>query len=171
MRTNGSAGINVKSTVVSIHHVFNHPFSDFAFSLYETIPVGLLAQPVFWNTTVLIETDLTPAQVNVNLLRPIEQRLKRQRHSDKNAPRTIDLNIVLFNDEVHEYNPGDGRIRTIPAPDLLKFAHVAVPVAEPAPNMPHPVTGKPLQAIADALLHQQMPHGRPAIFRREDVAL
>ncbi len=139
--------------------------------IYETAPVGLVEQPLFWNTAVLIHTTLSPAEIKVQLLGNIERQLKRVRQADKNAPRTIDLDIVLFNDVVQDYDPGDGRFRPIPDPDLLKFAHVAVPVAELAPNLSHPVTGEPLQAIANRLVQEQQAAGWPAIFRRSDVNL
>ncbi len=135
--------------------------------VYETAPVGLLEQPVFWNTAVLIHTPLSPAEIKVQILAEIERRLKRVRQADKNAPRTIDLDIVLFNAEVGEYDVGDGRLRPIPDPDLLKFAHVAVPVAELAPNLPHPITGEPLQAIASRLISLDP----SAILRRADIHL
>lgn len=148
-----------KATVVAVSGV------------YETAPVGLVEQPLFWNTAVLIHTPLSPAEIKVDILSPIERQLKRVRQADKNAPRTIDLDIVLFNDVVQDYDPGDGRFRPIPDPDLLKFAHVAVPVAELTPNLPHPVTGEPLQAIARRLVQEQQAAGWPAIFRRSNVTL
>ena len=135
--------------------------------VYETAPVGLLEQPVFWNTAVLIHTPLSPAAIKVQILSEIERRLGRVRQADKNAPRTIDLDIVLFNAEVGEYDAGDGRLRPIPDPDLLKFAHVAVLVAELAPDLPHPITGEPLRAIAARLSSTKA----IAIFRRADIQL
>ncbi|MCB8966888.1 MAG: 2-amino-4-hydroxy-6-hydroxymethyldihydropteridine diphosphokinase [Ardenticatenaceae bacterium] len=139
--------------------------------VYETVPVGLLEQPLFWNTAVSIHTPLAPAALKVNVLAAIEHRLQRVRQADKNAPRTIDLDIVLFNDWVQAYDPGDGRFRPIPDPDLLQFPHVAVPIAELAPNMPHPVTGEPLQAIADRLLQSQQKAGWTPLLRRSDIIL
>ena len=74
------------------------------------------------------------------------------RQADKNAPRTIDADIVLFNDAVFAYDGGDGRSRPLPDPDLQKFPHVAVPVADLLPDLPHPETGEPLGALAKRLL-------------------
>ena len=120
--------------------------------IYETEPVGLLNQPNFWNTAVLLQTDLTASQIKQQLIGSIETKLKRVRQADKNAPRTIDADIVLFNDAVFEYDGGDGRSRPIPDPDLAKFPHVAVPVADLLPNFPHPQTGEPLGELAQRLL-------------------
>ena len=120
--------------------------------IYETEPVGLLNQPNFWNTAVLLQTDLSASQIKQQIIGTIETKLKRVRQTDKNAPRTIDADIVLFNDAVFEYDGGDGRSRPIPDPDLAKFPHVAVPVADLLPNFPHPQTGEPLGELAQRLL-------------------
>jgi 2-amino-4-hydroxy-6-hydroxymethyldihydropteridine diphosphokinase len=137
--------------------------------VYESTPVGLVEQPVFWNTAVHIETGLDAADIKNEIIAPIEEELNRVRGEDKNAPRTIDLDIVLFNQEAFKYDPGDGRLRAVPDPDLSRFPHVAVPIAELAPNLPHPVTGVPLQTIADRLVKESMADGRPSLFRRDDI--
>ena len=115
--------------------------------VYETLPVGLPEQPNFLNAAVMVETPLQPGALKREVLAVIEQRLGRVRTADKNAPRTIDLDLALFNDEVRDY---DGR--HVPDPDLLRFAHVALPIADLLPDMPHPETGEPLYAIAGRLL-------------------
>lgn len=122
--------------------------------IYETEPVGLLNQPNFWNTAVLIQTELTASQIKQQLIGRIETQLKRVRQADKNAPRTIDVDIVLFNDAVFDYDGGDGRSRPIPDPDLQKFPHVAVPVADLLPDFPHPETGELLGQLAKRLLDE-----------------
>lgn len=120
--------------------------------IYETEPVGLLNQPNFWNAAVLLHTDLSASEIKRQVIGRIETQLKRVRQADKNAPRTIDADIVLFNDAVFAYDGGDGRSRPIPDPDLQKFPHVAVPVADLLPDLPHPETGEPLGALAKRLL-------------------
>ncbi|MCP4356523.1 MAG: 2-amino-4-hydroxy-6-hydroxymethyldihydropteridine diphosphokinase [Chloroflexi bacterium] len=120
--------------------------------IYETIPAGLLNQPNFWNTAVLIKTTLTPTQIKQEVIGPIETKLGRVRQADSNAPRTIDLDIVLFNDAVGEYEGGDGRKRLLPDPDLLKFPHLVVPVSDLAPIMPHPLSGETMAHLAERLL-------------------
>ncbi len=122
--------------------------------IYATEPVGLLNQPNFWNAAVLIQTELTASQIKQQIIGTIETKLKRVRQADKNAPRTIDADIVLFNDAVFEYDGGDGRSRRIPDPDLSKFAHVAVPVADLLPNFAHPETGEPLGELAKRVLDE-----------------
>lgn len=115
--------------------------------VYETAPVGLTEQPAFFNAAAHIRTPLSPPQIKQAIIHPIEQTLKRVRQADKNAPRTIDLDIILFNNAVLDYNH-----HHIPDPDLLRFAHVAVPLANLAPTLRHPETDEPLMDIAQRLL-------------------
>lgn len=139
--------------------------------VYETKPTGLLDQPNFFNAAVLLETDEAPAGIKDGMLRDIETRLKRVRQADKNAPRTIDLDIALYDDRVLDYTPADGRPRHIPDRDLLRFAHCALPVAGLLPDMPHPETAEPLAAIAARLEVASRVDGEPAIWPRPDIDL
>jgi 2-amino-4-hydroxy-6-hydroxymethyldihydropteridine diphosphokinase len=114
--------------------------------VYETAPVGNTKQPNFLNAAALIETDLTAAELKGRILQVIEQELGRVRTEDKNAPRTIDLDIALFVDQ-----DLDAGALGFHDPDILRYAHVAVPLADIAPERRHPVTGQTLQEIAQAL--------------------
>ena len=127
--------------------------------VYETLPVGKTDQPNFLNAAALIETDLTAAELKTRVLQAIERELGRVRTADKNGPRTIDLDIALFGDQVLDVGP-----RHIPDPDVAKQAHIAVPLADLAPRQRHPETGQTLQEIA---------RGLPAngLVRRPDVVL
>jgi 2-amino-4-hydroxy-6-hydroxymethyldihydropteridine diphosphokinase len=127
-------------------------------TVYETEPVGGREQPRFLNAAVLLETDLTPAQLRAQVLRPIEQDLGRVRTSDKYGPRTIDLDISLYGDRVLELGG-----RRIPDPDILRYAHIAVPLADVAPEQRHPETGQTLADIA-----RQLPHA--GLQPRPDLA-
>jgi dihydroneopterin aldolase/2-amino-4-hydroxy-6-hydroxymethyldihydropteridine diphosphokinase len=114
--------------------------------VYETQPVGKADQANFLNAAALIETDLTAAELKMQVLQAIEQELGRVRSADRNAPRTIDLDIVLFNDQVLEVGQ-----RHIPDPDLLQCPHIALPLADLAPHQRHPETGQTLLEIARRL--------------------
>jgi 2-amino-4-hydroxy-6-hydroxymethyldihydropteridine diphosphokinase len=139
--------------------------------IYDTEPVGLLNQPNFLNAAVLVETDLSAADLKQQVINVIEAKLKRVRLPDKNAPRTIDADIVLFNNEVFAYDGGDGRLRAIPDPDLLRFLHVIVPVADLLPEFPHPETGEPLGEIAKRLLAEAVvEYGRSPLVIVPDFA-
>lgn len=126
-------------------------------AVYETMPVGTTDQPNFLNAAALIETPLAVADLKREVLLPIEQQLGRVRVADKNAPRTIDLDIALFNSEVL-----DVEARHVPDPDILRHAHVAVPLADLAPQYRHPETGQTLREIAERTFMGGM-------MRRDDV--
>ena len=140
-------------------------------SIYETVPMGLEEQPNFLNLAALIETDLNPCQVKEQIIQPIEIELQRERKADKNAPRTIDLDIILYNDEILDYVPDNGRVHHLPDPDLMRFAHVAVPMAELAPNKLHPETVQTLSEIAAQLLAQAASDNLTLLWIREDLQL
>lgn len=112
-------------------------------SVYLTEPVGTKNQPAFLNAALVISTPLSAVTLKQDVLFKVEKKLKRVRVEDKNAPRTLDLDIVLFNYDVFECMG-----RHIPDPDLLKYAHIAVPLAEIAPYYVHPETGQTLKDIA-----------------------
>jgi 2-amino-4-hydroxy-6-hydroxymethyldihydropteridine diphosphokinase len=137
-------------------------------SVYETAPTGLEEQPCFFNAAVLIETELEPREIKEQIIDEVETALKRERQEDINAPRTIDIDIALFNDAVLNYVPSDGRPRQIPDPDLLKLIHAIVPIAELAPDQQHPVTRERLKDIATRLLERS---DEEDIWLREDINL
>ena len=107
---------------------------------YQSKPMGGRSQPDFLNAAVLI--DVTQEPVNVRtLLREIETALGRVRTEDKYASRTIDLDLVLLGDLVDPEFP-------LPDPAILTRGHLAVPLAELAPDFCHPITGEALGTIA-----------------------
>ena len=128
-------------------------------TVYETMPVGATDQPNYLNAAVWIETDLSVTALKREVLETIEEELGRVRTADKNAARTIDLDVTLFNDQVLDVGQ-----RHIPDPDLLRYAHVALPMANLAPQYRHPETGQTLQQIAASLPHA-------GLQRRSDVVL
>lgn len=127
--------------------------------VYESQPVGKTDQPTFLNAAVLVETGLDPVEFKARVLQTIEQELGRVRTADKNAPRTIDLDIALWNDEVREVGG-----RRIPDPELLERAYIARPLADLAPQYRHPVTGQRLLEIAEGL-------GDAGLAHRPDLVL
>ncbi len=101
--------------------------------VWETASVGS-AGPDFLNAALLAGTPLDRQSLKSEVLTPLEARLGRVRSADKNAPRPIDLDIILF----------DGRVLD---PALWHFAHRAVPVAEIQPNL-RSDSGEALKEIA-----------------------
>jgi len=88
--------------------------------LYKNPPFGYLEQEDFINTLIVIETDLAPIQLLHFLLRT-EKKFRRKR-SFKNAPRTLDLDIILFDNLKIEKEK-----LTIPHPYFKERDSVLVP--------------------------------------------
>jgi 2-amino-4-hydroxy-6-hydroxymethyldihydropteridine diphosphokinase len=94
--------------------------------------------PDFINLVVGFRTRLSVDEV-IERLRGIERRCGRPADAPKWAPRTMDLDILLYGDLV-----ADEHGRRIPRPDLLRRAYMLRPLAEIAPALRHPTTGKTL---------------------------
>ncbi|RMF26441.1 MAG: 2-amino-4-hydroxy-6-hydroxymethyldihydropteridine diphosphokinase [Chloroflexi bacterium] len=110
--------------------------------VYQTPPVGAPGTPPFLNGALLLETSLSPRDLRQQVLRPIEAALGRVRGEDPNAPRTIDLDLVLYEGWVCAEPDLE-----LPAPDVLRYAHVALPLADLVPHWVHPVTGETMAQI------------------------
>lgn len=104
-------------------------------SLYRSAPVGYADQPDFINAMAMIETALAPHAL-LDAVLTIERVNGRVREFP-NAPRTLDLDIVLYGDVVLQ-EPG----LTIPHARMLERAFVMVPLAEIAPDVVVPGQGK-----------------------------
>ena len=111
-------------------------------SLYLTQPVGVRGG-WFINCVAKGYTDKKPTQLLEYLL-DIEREMGRVRGPKEK--RTIDLDIVLFGSEILDLGH-----RHIPDPELLAYPHVAVPVADLAPQFVHPETGQTLQEIVHGM--------------------
>ncbi len=130
-------------------------------SVWETAPVGITDQPNFLNAAALIATDLRPSALKWQVLRAIEAQLHRDRSGHRFGPRTIDIDLVLFNNATFEL---DGS--PIPDPDVLARPFVAIPLAEISPAYRHPETGQTLASIA-AAFHIE----KEKMTRRDDINL
>ncbi len=107
-------------------------------SIYQAPAVGS-SGPDYLNSAVLIETDSTLEMLRNNILTPIENQLKRVRSSDKYIDRTIDLDVLLFN-------------QTVTDPEIWTQAHVAVPASDVLPEFTNPKTGEKISQAAKRLL-------------------
>ncbi|MGH8751362.1 MAG: 2-amino-4-hydroxy-6-hydroxymethyldihydropteridine diphosphokinase [Burkholderiales bacterium] len=109
-------------------------------SLYRSAPVGYLDQPDFINAVAQLETQLEPRALLAALLE-IERRHGRIRDF-ANAPRTLDLDLLLYGDLIHHEHG-----LTLPHPRMHERAFVLRPLNEIAPDCVIPGIGR----VADLL--------------------
>jgi 2-amino-4-hydroxy-6-hydroxymethyldihydropteridine diphosphokinase len=101
-------------------------------SLRETEPWGPVPQPPFLNGAVAVETILS-ARALLGVLLDVERALGRIREGERWGPRTIDLDLLLFGDEVVD-EPG----LRVPHPRLPERAFALEPLAELDPELELP---------------------------------
>ena len=106
-----------------------------ASTLRETEPVGVGEQPRFLNGAAELETSLGARELLDRLL-AIEQGFGRVRTPGEHGPRTLDLDLLLYGDDVID-EPG----LTVPHPRLHERRFVLEPLAELAPNLVVPGRG------------------------------
>ncbi len=111
-------------------------------SLYETDAWGNTNQPTFLNQVLQIQTLLNARQLIRKILK-LEKLMGRVR-KEKLAPRIIDIDILFFNEEIH-----DLRFLKIPHAEINKRRFVLVPLAEIAPELVHPVFKKKISQLLD----------------------
>lgn len=117
-------------------------------SLYRTAPVGLKHQPDFINAVVALDTRLGPRELLEELF-ALEARFGRER-SVKNAPRTLDLDLLLHGDAIINHPA-----LTLPHPRMHERAFVLAPLAEIAPSLVIPGRG-PVAALLAACADQRI---------------
>ena len=130
--------------------------------VYRTAPQGFREQAPFLNMAASVHTLRSPIEFKTHVIDRIESELGRVRDpQNRNAPRTIDIDIALWNDEVLVYGSKPWHI---PDPYLLRFAHIAVPLADLAPDYFHPGAGKTLSEISSDLDKTTMEQTRISFF-------
>ncbi len=111
-------------------------------SLYRSAPVGFADQPDYANAVAKIITELPPQQLLQALL--LTEQAQGRERSFRNAPRTLDLDVLLYDDlqlEAHEL--------IIPHPQMHLRAFVLQPLLEIAPDIVIPGIGRAEAAFAN----------------------
>ena len=109
--------------------------------VYQTKPWGYTKQPQFLNQVIEGKTALRPLQL-LDHIKGIEKRMGRK-PSFRYGPRIIDIDIILYNDLVFQ-SPS----LEIPHPRMEDRDFVLVPLADIAPQVKHPVSGKTIHSLA-----------------------
>lgn len=99
--------------------------------------------PAFVNAVALVETELSPLEL-MTRLHEVETSFGRKR-STKNAPRTLDLDLIDYDGRIEEGPP------LLPHPRMRSRAFVLAPLADVAPGWRHPILGDSVQHLLAAL--------------------
>lgn len=104
-------------------------------AIYESDPVGFEGDP-FFNAVVMLKSDKPPREL-ISIFRSIEAKSGRRRDEPRLGPRTLDLDLLLYDAQVIR---SDGVV--IPRHEIAEFAFVLRPLAEIAGGRRHPLTGE-----------------------------
>jgi len=146
----GLAYLSLGSNVAPEHHLrvaidaLRARFGEVRLSpVYRTRSVGFEGTD-FLNAAAVIDSDLDPFALN-DWLHALEDAHGRDRSGPRFSDRTLDIDIVFYDDLVLQ---GPGNLR-LPR-DELKHAFVLLPLADIAPDMVDPRSGMTLQSLWDA---------------------
>ena len=109
-------------------------------SIIETKPVGNIHQPDFLNCIIQCDSELSPLELMQTLLN-IEKKLGRER-KEKWGPRTIDCDILFFNNEVKDTDE-----LKLPHPEIMNRTFILQLMKELAPEFIHPKLNKTMEQL------------------------
>jgi len=128
-------------------------FTDVIWSpVYQSVAVGMVGDD-FLNAVIQASTEQSIDWV-VETIKQIEDNQGRVRGANKFTSRTLDLDLLLYDDCVLNKNT-----LTLPRDEITTALHVLLPLADLVPTMHHPAIGKTYSALLNELLDQQKKRG------------
>lgn len=125
---------NLNSVISDIHQDCGEIIKQS--SIYETEAWGSTSQKKYLNMVVKLNTRLSPQEL-IKKTGAIEQKLGRKRNNDQNSDRSIDIDILFFNNDILSFND-----LQIPHPRLHLRKFVLIPLAEIESKLIHPLLKK-----------------------------
>jgi 2-amino-4-hydroxy-6-hydroxymethyldihydropteridine diphosphokinase len=110
-----------------------------------TPPIGPAIQDEYLNCVVMAQCSIPPLHLKYRVLRRIEAMTGRKRTADRFAPRTLDLDILLFGNRRY-----DGRRLKIPDPDIYTRQFLPFLISELNPELIMPDTGIKISSLVSS---------------------
>jgi dihydroneopterin aldolase/2-amino-4-hydroxy-6-hydroxymethyldihydropteridine diphosphokinase len=114
-------------------------------TFYRTPALNQPEDPPFINGVIEVGGALSPYELKT-LLQRTERAFARERTADRNAPRTLDLDLLLYGDLV-----SSSETLVLPHPDIYERPFVAIPLLQLAPDLILPDSGKSLRSVVESL--------------------
>jgi len=135
--SNIDARKNISSGIATLRETFG----DVELSpIYQTAAFGFEGND-FINLVACVETEMSPLELKM-FLNDLENRHERNRHAPKFSDRTLDIDILLY-DDLYLLSPE----LNIPRGEILSAAHVLKPLADLAPDLLHPACRKTIKEL------------------------
>jgi len=135
------SNVNARSNIAAGIEALRETFSNVRLSpAYQTPAIGFDGDD-FINLTAAVDSCFEPIKLK-HFLNDLEDRHGRKRNVAKFSDRTLDIDILLF-DDLYMVSP----VLKIPRAEIMAFAHVLKPLADLAPRLVHPVCRKTIAEI------------------------
>jgi len=122
---------------------------------WESKAIGMDG-PNYLNACLLFISPIIQSELKETVIRPIEAQLGRQRSENKYTPRTIDIDIILFDEKPYNYK-------------FWNYAFVIIPLAEIYPDYQNPIVDESVSQTAKRIHEEVWIEMRPevlSLFRR-----
>ena len=146
--SNIDAEKNIEKALIFLNeHVKISGISTF----YRNRPLGVQDQNDYINGVLRIVTETNADDFKTSVLKPAEDHCGRIRTADRFAPRTMDLDLILFGEHIIRKNGTN-----IPDPGIYERAFIAFPLSELEPGLILPDTKKPLIEVKRSLCSKEL---------------